>query len=57
MAALLPDNSGLQAVTGSVKAAPAGADGGQPGTDGPPSDGGGGPVTSGPASPSPTKNG
>jgi len=57
VAALLPDNSGLQAVTGSVKAAPAGADGGQPGTDGPPSDGGGGPVTSGPASPSPTKNG
>jgi len=57
VAALLTDNSGLQAVTGSIKAAPPGTDGGQPGTDGPPSDGGGGPATTGPAAPTSTKNG
>lgn len=57
VAAKLPDNSGLQAVTGSLKAAPAGADGGQPPADGPPSDGGGGPSPSTPASPSSTQNG
>lgn len=54
VAAKLPDNSGLQAVTGSLKAAPAGSDAGQPG-DGPPSDGGGGQETSPRASPSTSK--
>lgn len=57
VAALLPDNSGLQAVTGSIKVAPPGTDGGQQGTDGPPADGGGGPETSNPAAPTSTKNG
>jgi hypothetical protein len=56
VAAKLPDNSGLQAVTGSLKAAPAGPDGGQPpGEGGPPADGGGGPNNnSAPASPTKT---
>ncbi|GAB3139014.1 septum formation family protein [Amycolatopsis sp. NPDC004378] len=52
VAALLPDKSGLQAVTGSVKAAPGGPDGGQPQDGGQPSDGGGGPATSSSAPPS-----
>jgi hypothetical protein len=61
VAAKLPDASGLQAVTGSIKAAPAGTDGGQPGdgppADGPPSDGGGGPETSSSAPPTSKQNG
>ncbi|MFJ1762662.1 septum formation family protein [Amycolatopsis sp. NPDC088138] len=61
VAALLPDKSGLLAVTGSIKAAPAGTDGGQPGdgppADGPPSDGGGGPATSSSAPPTSKQNG
>jgi hypothetical protein len=56
VASALPDKSGLQAVTGSVKAAPAGPDGGQPQDGGPPSDGGGGPATPNPA-PSTAKQG
>jgi len=56
VAALLPDKSGLQAVTGSIKGAPPG-DGGQPQDGGPPSDGGGGPATSSSAPPSTKKNG
>ncbi|MEU0796053.1 septum formation family protein [Amycolatopsis sp. NPDC005961] len=60
VAALLPDKSGLQAVTGSIKAAPAGPDGpdaGQPQDGGPPSDGGGGPTASNSAPPTSKQNG
>jgi len=57
VASALPDKSGLQAVTGSIKVAPAGPDGGQPQDGGPPSDGGGGPATASSAPPSTKQNG